>query len=42
MTRAFIYVQNQYLLGNFTEDDLLTLVARGVITEEERLQILNG
>lgn len=42
MAGAFLYIKNQYVLGNFTDADLLTLVARGIITEEERLLILNG
>lgn len=42
MSRLYNYVKNQYLLGGFNEADLLTLVNRGIITEEERLQIVNG
>jgi hypothetical protein len=42
MSRAYTYVKNQYILGNFTIEDLETLVTRGVITEEERLTIIEA
>jgi hypothetical protein len=42
MSRAYTYVRNQYILGNFTQEELSILVTRGVITEEERLMIING
>lgn len=38
----YTYVKNQYLLGRFTDADLLTLVNRGIITEEERQSIMSG
>lgn len=37
---AYNYVLNQYLMGRFTDANLVTLVTRGVITEEERLEIM--
>lgn len=40
MSPAYTYVKNQYILGKFTDADLETLVSRGVIKEEERLQII--
>lgn len=42
MSPAYTYVKNQYLLGKFSDDDLLVLVSRGVITESERVQIIQG
>lgn len=42
MSRAYKYVKNQYMLGEFSDEDLITLVNRGVITDEERLMIMNG
>lgn len=42
MSPAYTYVKNQYLLGRFSEEDLMVLVQRGVITESERLQIIGG
>ena len=37
---AYQYVLNQYLMGKFTDANLVTLVSRNVITEEERLEIM--
>ena len=42
MSPAFNYVRNQYILGKFTNDDLVVLVSRNVITDDERLKIING
>lgn len=39
MNKNFNYVKNQVILGNFNTEDLLTLVARNIISEEERLQL---
>lgn len=39
-SKLYNYVKNQYLMGNFSDSDLSVLVARGVIREDERLQLL--
>lgn len=39
-SKMYQYIKNQYLLGAFTEGNLVTLVTNKHITEEERLQIL--
>ena len=39
-SKAYDYVKNQVLLGNFDADDLAVLVTRNVITEAERLELL--
>lgn len=40
MSKSFKYVKNQVLLGNFNADELLVLVERKVITDDERLDLL--
>lgn len=37
----FNYVKNQYLLGAFTESNLIVLVTRGIVTDDERVQIVS-
>ena len=34
------YIKNQYILGKFSDEEMVTLVALGRITDEERLEIL--
>jgi uncharacterized XkdX family phage protein len=36
----YTYIKNQYLLGNFTKEDLSTLVTKGRITDAQRLEII--
>ncbi|MBD8026410.1 XkdX family protein [Ureibacillus sp. Re31] len=36
----YTYIKNQYLLGGFSEAELIKLVELGRINDEERLQIL--
>ena len=40
MNPLYNYIRDQYILGNFSEDDLIKLVELGRITDEERLEIL--
>ena len=40
MSSLFNYIKNQYLLGNFSPEDLEKLVSLKRISDEERLQIL--
>ena len=42
MSPGYKYVKNQYLLGKFSDEDLLVLVGRKVITDAERVQIIGG
>jgi len=37
MSFAYNYVRYQVILGKFSKEDLITLVSRKVITEDERL-----
>jgi len=39
MSPAYKYVRGQVILGKFSKDDLIVLVSRKVITEEERLDL---
>lgn len=39
-SKLFSYVKNQYLMGNFSDSDLSVLVSRGIIREDERLELL--
>lgn len=41
-SKLFTYVKNQYLMGNFSNDDLIVLVDRGIIREDERLELIGG
>lgn len=34
------YIKNQYLLGKFSNDEMITLVSLGRITDAERLEII--
>lgn len=34
------YIKNQYLLGKFTDDEMMQLVALGRITDAERVEIV--
>lgn len=36
----FSYIKNQYILGKFSDEELITLVALGRITDDERLEIM--
>lgn len=36
----FLYIKNQYLIGNFTDAELIVLVSLGRITDEERVKLL--
>ena len=38
---AYNYIRNQYLLGKFSEDDMVKLVELGRITDEERQNIIS-
>lgn len=38
-SKAYTYVKNQVILGNFTADELVILVARNVISESERADL---
>lgn len=40
MSTLYNYIKNQYLLGAFSEEDLVKLVGLKRITDEERLQII--
>lgn len=40
MSRFYIYIKNQYLLGNFNDEDLITLVSLSRITEDERQELV--
>lgn len=40
MSRLYPYVKNQYLLGAFSDAELVTLVGRNVITESERVELV--
>lgn len=33
------YIKNQYILGKFSDEEMVTLVSLGRITDEERLEI---
>lgn len=39
-SKLYIYIKNQYLLGNFSDEELVTLVSLGRITDEERVKLL--
>ena len=34
------YIKNQYILGKFSDEEMITLVSLGRITDEERLEII--
>lgn len=38
---SYEYVKNQYLMGKFTDANLVTLVSRKVITDDERIEIMS-
>lgn len=38
-SKAYTYIKNQVILGNFTADELFILVTRNVISESERLEL---
>lgn len=40
-SKAFTYVKNQVLLGNFDADNLTVLVSRNIITDAERTELLD-
>lgn len=40
MSKVFSYVKSQFKAGNFSESDLVKLVERKVITEQERLELI--
>lgn len=37
----YTYIKNQYILGAFTDADLVKLVELGRITDDERLEIMS-
>lgn len=39
-SKLYTYIKNQYLLGNFSDEELVTLVSLGRITDEERVKLL--
>lgn len=39
-SKLFTYIKNQYLLGNFTDENLVTLVEKGRIADTERQELL--
>lgn len=39
-SKLYTYIKNQYLLGNFSDEELVTLVSFGRITDEERVKLL--
>lgn len=40
MSPFYPYIKNQYLLGNFTDENLVTLVEKGRISDTERQELL--
>lgn len=39
-SKLFTYIKNQYLMGNFSNDDLIVLVELGRIREDERVELV--
>lgn len=39
-SKLFTYIKIQYLMKNFSDDDLITLVSLRRITEDERKELL--
>ena len=39
-SKAYTYIKNQYLMGNFTDDEMRILVEKNRITDVERIKII--
>lgn len=39
-SKLFTYIKNQYLMGNFTDEEMKILVEKNRITDEERVELL--
>ncbi|HZG10512.1 MAG TPA: hypothetical protein VEZ91_00830 [Kurthia gibsonii] len=39
-SKLFTYIKNQYLMGNFTDEEMKILVEKNRITDEERVKLL--